>query len=177
MYLDCKSAAFTLLELITVIAILSIIVSIALPQYHHFRENQERSQVLPLIRQSIAVAKSNATVYHAQVVICASASMNQCEDNQWHQGWLIFLDLNRNRKLDQNDQLLQKVSSDLHYGQFYWKGGATSKTQIVFQADSGLPRGSSGHFKYCSFRPGMDHFYIPLSDMGHTRLEHRPQCD
>ncbi|EZQ11555.1 MULTISPECIES: GspH/FimT family pseudopilin [unclassified Acinetobacter] len=176
MYSYCKSLAFTLLELIFTIVIISILVMIALPHYHEFRENQERAQILSTVRQAISQAKANAVSYRSPVIICASQDLKSCTNSQWHKGFIIFLDQNHNQEFDPHEKLIQATSTDYQYGDFSWKGGVTSKNTITFQPDSGLPRGSMGHFKYCA-HSNKSNLIVRLSMMGQTRLEEAKTCE
>ena len=175
MYSICKIKAFTLIELLITLIILAIIVSLALPHFHRFKENQERAQILPIVRQAVSLAKINATTYHSTVIICPSSTYEHCENNKWNSGFIIFVDQNNNKKFDEQEKLIHSIPLDLHYGSFDWNGGITSKDAISFQSDSGLPRGSIGHFRYCSASSESD-LIIPLSMMGQTRLDESATC-
>lgn len=176
MYSDCKARAFTLIELLIIITIISIITMIALPFFHSFREKQELNQLHPLIRQHVLLAKNTAQVYQSRVVMCSSSNLSQCETNQWNKGILIFSDLNNNKQIDEGEKTHQVTRTEFKYGLLTWNGGATSPNVISFQGDSGLPRGSPGGFYYCSFNNTANHRYIPISLMGHTRIENISRC-
>lgn len=176
MYPFCKDRAFTLLELVITIAVLAIITSIALPSFHSFRENQEVSQLLPSIRQYVNFSKSVASTQHTQIVMCSSSNSDQCDNSQWEKGIIIFSDLNNNKKRDATETIYKKVLTEIKYGTLTWSGGATNLNTITFQSDSGLPRGSPGSFYYCSFKHPQNHRYIPVSPMGHTRIEDTTKC-
>ena len=176
MYSICKFKAFTLVELIITLAILAILVTIAIPSFQSFRERQERAQVLPTVRQAISLARTNASLYRTQVVICSSSSLKKCEDNQWDKGMIIFLDQNKNKTLDDNEKIIQAIKTNYNYGSFTWTGGATSTNVIIFQPDSGLPRGSQGNFKYCAYDQSKTSLIVRLSQTGQTRLQEQKTC-
>lgn len=176
MYLDCKQHAFTLIELVIIIAIISIIATIALPSFHNFREKQEVSQLHAVIRQHVQLAKNTAKVYQTHVVICSSSNMTQCKNDQWNTGILVFSDSNNNRTIDDGESIHQVTETHFKYGSLKWDGGATSPNMVTFQGDTGLPRGSPGSFYYCSFKNNDHHRRIPISPMGHTRIENISSC-
>lgn len=176
MYSFCKENAFTLLELIITVSILAILAMITLPQYHQFKEHQEAAQLLTLIRQNVNLSKSLANTHHNQIVICSSTNATTCENNQWNKNMIVFMDLNQNKMLESNEPIQKIISIDMKYGAFQWHGGVSNPNTITFQSDSGLPRGSQGHFTYCSFNHPENHRQIVIHQMGHTRLEATASC-
>lgn len=176
MYSICKHQAFTLLELIITITILAIISMIAIPSFNSFRERQELAQLFPLIQQNVNLARNIAQISHNRIIICSSGTMKQCENNQWNKGILIFTDLNSNKKIDSNEMVHQSIQTHFKYGDVKWNGGATSPNVVTFQGDSGLPLGSQGNFSYCSLNNSKNNRYIPLSYMGHIRVENSGKC-
>lgn len=176
MYIYCKESAFTLFELVVTMTILAIITVIALPHIHNFKERQELSKLLPMIQQHVSLAKNAATTYHTDVVICGSESLMACQNNQWHKGFIVFSDLNKNKKIDENEKILSALETDFKYGEFTWRGGIVNLHTITFKGDSGMPRGSQGAFYYCSYNSSDKHRYLPISNMGHTRIENIKSC-
>lgn len=108
--------------------------------------------------------------------MCSSSDSQQCADHQWDKGIIIFSDVNKNKQRDASEIIYKKILTDIQYGTLAWKGGASNIETITFQSDTGLPRGSSGAFYYCSFKHPHNHRYIPISQMGHTRIEHTTKC-
>lgn len=165
----------SLLELIICIAIVAILASFALPYYHQYRAEQEAKLLPQLINMHIYQAKNYALTYHHEVVICSSQDMQKCENQQWNTGLLMFIDKNRNRQLDQDEQVLARTVLKIQYGQLSWRG-ALSKPSLFFKADTGLPRGSNGSFYYCaSYAPRL-HQRIYLNQRGLLRTEGLSNC-
>lgn len=176
MYSYCKHQAFTLLEMLIIMTIMAIIVMIAVPSFHNIRESQELTTLFPTIQQNVNFARNTAQSFHTNTVMCSSSSMLQCETNQWNKGILIFSDINKNKTIDENEIIHASIQTHLKYGNLKWNGGATSPNIVTFQGDSGLPLGSFGHFSYCSFNKSQNNRYIPLSPMGHIRIENNGNC-
>lgn len=174
MYFYCKEHAFTLVELVVTIAILAIIATLAVPSYLNFRARQELSNVTAMIHQLTQAAKSNAVTYHSIIVICSSTDRIKCTDNKWNTGAIMFSDLNNNENVDSNEIIHTALDTNLRYGSLRWNGGFASNTEITFQSDTGLPRGASGSFSYCSQHDSsLDRKFV-LSKMGHIRIENQP---
>lgn len=176
MYLNCNQRAFSLFELLITLSILSIVMMIAIPNFQNYQARQELSQLHPMIRQQVSLAKNTAQIYHSNIIVCSSSNLKQCEVNQWHNGIIIFSDLNNNKKIDHNETIHKQTQTDLKFGSLKWNGGVTSPNAVTFQGDTGLPRGSPGNFIYCSFKNQDHRRYISISPMGHTRIEMTSLC-
>ncbi|PJG43146.1 fimbrial biogenesis protein FimT [Acinetobacter tandoii] len=169
-----KYMAFTLVELAITVLVLSILITLALPYYHQLKANQERSLVFRLISDNIQLAKQQAVINHSNVVICSTQDQKNCKDSMWNQGFIVFLDTNQNRKIDNNELLISTESTNLKYGNLNWRG-TLQLTSLNFKAEHGLPIGSNGSFYYCSIST-VAHIRIIMSKMGHLRTENPTNC-
>ena len=94
--------------------------------------------------------------------------------SHWNSGFIVFLDVNKNRQVDTEEKIIDPQSTELKYGNLVWRG-TLSIPSLTFQASNGLPNGSNGSFYYCStYQP--THYKILLSRMGHTRIENPLTC-
>lgn len=92
-----KSQGFTLIELIIVLAVLSIMLGLALP---NLRGTIARNQLLGQANEmagAIALARSEAVTRGTQAGICASADGKKCsgKTSDWNKYTLVFADSNR----------------------------------------------------------------------------------
>ena len=165
---------FTLFELITTLAVLAIISAIALPHYQKIMAEQEVKTTISKLSLANRSAKNLAVLHHSNIVICPSKDFTQCKSDAWSNGFIIFIDMNKNRSVDTDEQVLQTEALDLKYGYLDWKG-TLSIPSVTFQAWSGLPIGSNGGFYYCSLA-NLPHQKLNLSKMGHMRIEHPTTC-
>jgi type IV fimbrial biogenesis protein FimT len=165
--------AFTLLELAITALVLSILITLALPYYHQLKANQERNFVLRQINSNVQLAKQHAVIHHTNVVICPSIDMLACKDSMWEHGFIVFLDLNKNRQVDFNESLIAKEQTNLNYGTLNWRG-TLHFSSLSFMAEHGLPIGSNGSFYYCSSIT--KNLKIILNKMGNSRSEDLTRC-
>lgn len=171
MLIKRTEGAFTLVELIICIGILSIIAAIIMPHLQRQLAYQERKRLTRILYNSIKSSQSSALIYHSNIVLCPSQDALQCESNPqyWNNSLLIFLDKNKNRRVDTNEHIIAIENLNLKYGNFVWRG-TLSMPSLTFRADNGLPIGSNGSFYYCSHHYD-HHLRIFLSKMGHLRQQ------
>lgn len=61
---------------------------------------------------SLNYARSYAINSQNFVIVCASESGKSCDSSSnWHQGWIVFTDNNRNREVDPGDIILRNEGS------------------------------------------------------------------
>ena len=166
--------AFTIVELIICIAMIAILVSIALPYFHEYRSKQEAQNIPIKLSQINRYARSQAAVFHQNIVICPSQDSLSCQANQWNKNMLVFIDNNKNRQVDAGEQILHIDALNLKYGNLSWRG-TLSLPSVTYQAHTALPIGSNGSFYYCSTHLSSQQ-RIVLSKMGHIRIESLSSC-
>ena len=165
---------FTLIELIITIAILAIISTLALPYFHDIMAKQEIKNTTHSLIYSMQMAKTHAATQHNNVVICPSTDGLNCQADSWNSGFVGFVDSNKNRQVDSNEDIIFTQAINLKYGSLNWRG-TLNIPSLTFQALNGLPNGSNGSFYYCSTHQ-QPHSKIILSNMGHIRIEHPADC-
>jgi len=78
---------FTLLEALVVIAILGILAAIAVPSFDHIAVSTRASSIANNLATSIQLARSEAILRNARVVVCAGASC--ASPGEWRSGWVV----------------------------------------------------------------------------------------
>ena len=125
---------FTLIELLMTIAIASIIGLTAFPNLSTLIA-QERTTILTnTLAGALAYARSEAVMKHTTILSCQSNNGNECNrSNNWHNGWIIFVDENRNKQREPEETLLRVYTA------------TENGTQIIF---NGSGRGIKYYMKY-----------------------------
>lgn len=129
-----------------------------------------------MLYQHIRFAQTQAELKQQDVVICSSQDLQHCQDQQWNNGLMIYIDRNKDRNLTNDEDIVLRLKTDIQYGKLSWLGNATHQQQLVFQGDTGLPRGSNGRFRYCSFYNAQFNLDLILSPMGHLRKISKQIC-
>jgi len=169
-----KSLGFTLIELVITLGILAILSTIALPYFREIMIANEVKYLKRTLTIHIQKAKTDAQLYHKNVMLCPSSDFENCATD-WNKGFIGFIDLNRNSQRDPNETLLFSAPLNHKYGHLSFRSFGRSPNTLVFQAENGLPFASNGSFIYCSESPQY-HTKIVLSRMGNIRFEKLSSC-
>jgi len=87
------TAGFTLLELLTAIAVLAIVTALAVPGMRAFTQNNRAASQANEFLTALNLARSEAVTRGIATTICASTDGSSCSgDESWNSGWLVFVD-------------------------------------------------------------------------------------
>jgi len=94
-------AAFTLLELMIVLAIISILFASALPELSNMLAGRQLRAASADLLAAINDTRAQAIARRRVVTLLA-------QNGEWQQGWLIVIDANANRSADQGELILAR---------------------------------------------------------------------
>ena len=104
---------FSLIEIIIVIAIMSLLISTATPSFNTLINKSRLSKTSEELFSSLSLARSYAITSGQRVHLCALASSDPllCKkerdfNSNWSDGWMVFADINQNNEYDSNDTML-----------------------------------------------------------------------
>ena len=103
---------FSLVELMVTIALIGIVITLAIPGYKTFVQNDRLITQINNLTGHLAYARSEAVKRRQQVVLCVSSNNDTLTPSctggtDWEQGWLVFVDADSNQVLDNADELLR----------------------------------------------------------------------
>lgn len=117
---------FTLLELLISLGLVAVLAGMAVPTLAHMRTEQRINAAANAMRDSIALAKSQALQLGQTVIIAPAGCVPTASTNlsailtpptvsatlnsAWRCGWVVVSDVNDNSQVDINDALLRRVS-------------------------------------------------------------------
>jgi type IV fimbrial biogenesis protein FimT len=100
---------FSLVELLTVLACVGVMVSVAAPSFDTMAGSMRVSTASNDILGDILLARSEAMKRNRRVVLCKSADGSSCTpDGGWHQGWIVFVDDDGNGLRGGTEEILQR---------------------------------------------------------------------
>lgn len=134
-----------LIELVIYLAVLSIVLSQALPAIISIMQTQQQVQALNQLLGALHYGRSAAVLEHSQVSICPG--QQSCRKTKtWEGALLIFKDRNLNGQLDSDDQLLRQL--EIANGYSWQWSNFRQRPYAQFKAN-GTPNGLNGTFTLC----------------------------
>lgn len=143
-----KASGLTILELLTTLAILSILLSISMPSFRHLAQSVSGDVTLRKLSNAVQFGKSAAIVNNSSVTLCRSRDGLVCAGS-WHDGAIVFTDGNRNRELDGDDVLLRHFVFSDSNGSIRFR--AFQNKQYLQLSSMGTTHDQNGNFIYCPF--------------------------
>ncbi len=160
-------AGFTLIELITVIAVLLITLGVAIPSFSGLIASNQQTSLINQFATSLAHARYYAVQHSQRVVLCPSSNLESCTGGfDWQQGFISFVDENYNRIRDGKEKLLAVTQIDRNEVAIQT---STGRRKIVFYPSGSSP-GSNVTIKFCSNVAKLPGKALILSNSGRARL-------
>lgn len=103
------SAGFTMVEMMTVLAIVGIIVSFAVPSFVSMTQSNRVSSQVNSFVGDLQFARSEAIKEGSSVTLCPSSDGARCLGaSTWQSGWIVFADANGNQSVDAGELVIRK---------------------------------------------------------------------
>jgi len=103
-----KSLGYTLIELMSMLAVVSILVSVGLPMLNVFFDSNRMVSNTNDLVAGMNIARSEAIKQQIRVTLCQSADTASCTGSgQWEDGWIVFQDPNGNATVDGGERILR----------------------------------------------------------------------
>lgn len=166
--LQC-SKGFSLTEILIVIAIAGILMISAIPAFSHLVARNQQTSILNTLLSHHHLARSEAVKNNQQVLLCKSNSGVLCTpEAQWHDGWIIFADTDRNKQVNGLEQVLFIQTAldknlNLHYR------GFGSRNYIRYFPDG--QSSSNGTFTLCNQYAESQVKTLIISRTGRARID------
>jgi type IV fimbrial biogenesis protein FimT len=107
-----RGAGFTLVELLVVLTIVSALLTLAVPAVSDLIKNNRLLSESYALRAALSQARSEALSQRSVVIMCSSADGSGC-GGTWDDGFIAFVDANRNGAYDAaGDQMIAERSID-----------------------------------------------------------------
>lgn len=110
---------YTLTELVSTLAIAGIVMALALPSFATLLQNNRLTTSVNTLASNLNYARSEAITRNQRIIVCKGTVEKGCDKHvEWHDGWIIFADLNGDKILNGEDEVL-------------WTQAALSPTQTL----------------------------------------------
>lgn len=141
-----KQSGTTLLELMIVLAVSAILLTIGIPSFISIAASSRLTRATNSMVASLHLARSEAIKRNSRTVLCPSASGTACAaSGGWHQGWLVFHDINNNAALDAGEAVILSQSG-MPDGFRFTGDGAFSK--YISYSPTGAAKYVSGAWQF-----------------------------
>lgn len=99
----------TLLELLTVMAVIAVLMAIAVPSFVSLTQTNRVAGEVNALAGDLQFARAEAVKEGLPVSICASPNGASCLGTAtWNTGWIVFSDPNGNKAVDAGDLILRR---------------------------------------------------------------------
>ena len=167
-----SNSGFTLLELVIVVALISIVMAIAIPSMTTFTQNDRLTTNINTLIGHLALARSEAVKRSQQVSICVSNNTVACTAGNWQDGWIVYIDADGSNTFTPGEEVLRAQQA--------LDGANTLVTaigsQVTYDYRGFVTTASIGNFLLCDARSGPYGKTIRISTTGRVRVEDGSTC-
>jgi len=141
-----RCRGLSLAELLVTLAVLSVLLTLSVSALDSFGTSTKLSAATHTFVSNLNMARSEAIKRNTRVALCKSVDGVFClRSGAWHQGWIVFQDVNNNGQRESGEQLVwrverlpedMRVSGNLTVSGFvsYAPTGGTKHLSGAFQA-------------------------------------------
>ena len=149
-----KQHGFTLLELLYVLAITSILYSVATPSFQSLIASTQRYTLNQQLFTLIQYTRSKAAFQAQNVILCPSKDQKNCI-NDWQQPLMIFADKNNNKRRDDEESIDKIENITQKNYRIRWRASGTSR--YLRYVSDGSTSYQNGTFTLCPTINNIEH--------------------
>lgn len=158
---------FTLMESLTVVAVLAAVLALGLPAMASIRQRAQASAALHLLTTALATARIMAVSRSRSVTVCPSSDGSRCRtDLNWDAGWIIYLDPGREAQPASRTLVMQSTDG--------LKGvtiRSTAGRHRIRYLPNGMSSGANVSLSLCSTADTRLIGRVVINNAGRTRSE------
>jgi len=158
---------FTALELIITMAIVTILLTTGVPAFKNYSWNLRMKAAMDALQSDLNLARGQAISHNIQTIICPATDGSDCSrQSAWHEGWIVFGDLNGDRHKQQGEPLL-KLTGNVDLLSI---SSSSSRRNLRFYPNGSAP-GSNASIVFCDARGAAEAGKIIVSNSGRIRMQ------
>jgi type IV fimbrial biogenesis protein FimT len=160
-----RQPGVTALELAVGMAIVAIVVAAGVPGLRAYVLEQRMKASVTALHAGLALARNEAVSRQARTVVCPLGRNGGCADHaRWHEGWLVFEDLNADREWQADDPALRRAPK----AESLSVTGSESRNRLRFFPAGSAP-GSNATITFCDARGAGRARQLVISASGRIR--------
>lgn len=141
-----KQSAFTLLELIIALSVITILTGIAIPTLFDLLNSKHSITTRDMLLNAINFTRIEAISHTTTVTLCPQENENSC-GKDWSDGIVIFKDVNEDGKIDQEEEILHELPPMREGDSLRWLSFGSNNYLRYNQL--GYTLNQNGSFIYC----------------------------
>lgn len=148
-------------------AIAAILMATAIPSFKNYTWNLRMRTAMDTLQTDLNLARSRAISHDIQTIICPATGPDDCSGvSEWQQGWIVFTDLNGDRRRQEGEPLLKRAGAM----EFLAINSSRSRNQLRFFPNGTAP-GSNISIVFCDKRGAEKAGAIIVSNSGRVRQQ------
>ena len=163
-----KQRAYTLLEVLMVMALIALFAAMSMPSLQGFIEHASDALIQSQITQTIERARTEVKSRGWPVSICHTKSNVAC-DGEWRDGLLVFVDRLKLGTVQTGDDIIAATQLHTADGVLYWRAYPVSHPYIRMVPDQ-LVAVDNGMFWYCHSLRKWPAFAVAINRTGLVRV-------
>jgi type IV fimbrial biogenesis protein FimT len=162
----CKSAGITLLELLTSLAIVAVVATLAAPGFRTLQLDGRRTAVVNSFLHGLFLARSESIKRGKVVSLCRSRDGARCDYGaaDWNVGWIVFVNS------DQDDPPERDARENVIAHSGVWPGGSIASNRRAYSFRPVRQGMVNGTIVFCDVRGSAHARAIIISHTGRPRV-------
>jgi len=161
-----QHTGITALELMVTMAIIAILLTTGVPAIKNYSWNLRMRSAIDMLQTDLNLARGRAVSHNIQTIVCPSVDSIVCSGaSHWQHGWIVFTDINGDRKKQDGEPLLKQAGKVEHLNI-----SSLSRTDLRFFPNGSAP-GSNTSIRFCDRRGSHYASRIIVSNSGRIRVE------
>lgn len=160
-----QPSGITALELLVTMAIIAVLLASGVPAIKNYSWNLRLRSAMDLLHTDLNLARGRAIGDNIQTVICPANNSLHCSgDSAWQNGWIVFTDINADRRRQTTEPLLKHTGAieSLNIN------SSRSRNSLRFYPNGSAP-GSNTSIVFCDTRGAVHAGKISVSNSGRIR--------